>query len=496
MSRNGARSAWRATCGCRAQVMVVELAPGDLAPERGRVRRRARPGARGRGRSARRCTCRTAGTPTGARWRRSPAGPGAVSYRSACPSRRNDTSAARAAAGPAGRGLAPVPSTSSPSEPRVGPSSALGAGRCRGQGDDRPDPEERGEDLIAGPGRSGDVLEPGDEIALVFEDVDAALRSVRRRPARPGRGRTGRSPGSRPPHRRPPGRRSGQHPGRVAGADHQGPAAVAQLGVERLQAGPQECAPRRCPMVPPPSSTGSAIHTQTTGPRAAAPASAGWSSTRRSRRNQTTVAGAGIACQSAGPGAEAQLPSAAGAARVGCSDRGDLRASRPVTPDEHIAPWPFRVVSRLRDPVQEFLATESAGGIVLAAAATRRDSAGRRSPPRPTRRSGPSTCPRGAAARSPHLTPRGDRPRRPDADLLLRGRSRDQAGADRRRAVGRARGAGPGVAAVGGMVVPALVYVAITHGGAGGGGWGSRWRPTSRSWSGRCSCSARAFRRS
>jgi len=40
-----------------------------------------------------------------------------------------------------------------------------------------------------------------------------------------------------------------------------------------------------------------------------------------------------------------------------------------VTPAEHIAPWPFRVVSQVRDPVREFLATESAGGIVLAAAA-------------------------------------------------------------------------------------------------------------------------------
>jgi len=34
-----------------------------------------------------------------------------------------------------------------------------------------------------------------------------------------------------------------------------------------------------------------------------------------------------------------------------------------------MTPRPFRFVSGLRDPVQEFLATESAGGIVLAAAA-------------------------------------------------------------------------------------------------------------------------------
>ena len=126
-----------------------------------------------------------------------------------------------------------------------------GAGRCRGSGDHRPDPEERGEDLIAGPGRSGDVLEPGDEIALVFEDVDAACGQCGGDPRVAGAAVRGDLPG--PGHRIGArlGGDAGQHPGRVAGADDQGPAAVAQLGVERVQAGPQECAPGRCPMVPP-----------------------------------------------------------------------------------------------------------------------------------------------------------------------------------------------------------------------------------------------------
>ena len=37
----------------------------------------------------------------------------------------------------------------------------------------------------------------------------------------------------------------------------------------------------------------------------------------------------------------------------------------------------------------------------------------------------------------------------------------------------------PIIAAIGGMIAPALVYSAINAGGAGSAGWGIRWRPIS-----------------
>ena len=62
--------------------------------------------------------------------------------------------------------------------------------------------------------------------------------------------------------------------------------------------------------------------------------------------------------------------------------------------------------------------------------------------------------------------------RRADDGLLLRRRARDQARARARRAARpRSRAALPAVAAIGGMVVPALLYVALNVGGAGLDGW-------------------------
>ena len=58
------------------------------------------------------------------------------------------------------------------------------------------------------------------------------------------------------------------------------------------------------------------------------------------------------------------------------------------------------------------------------------------------------------------------------------------------------RAALPAMAALGGMVVPALLYLAIAGGGDGVATAGaSRWRPTSRSPSASSRCSARACTR-
>ena len=63
--------------------------------------------------------------------------------------------------------------------------------------------------------------------------------------------------------------------------------------------------------------------------------------------------------------------------------------------------------------------------------------------------------------------------RRPHGPVLLRGRARDQA---RGRCTGtwpiRSRAALPAAAALGGMVVPALLFVLFNGGGAGAHGWG------------------------
>ena len=48
----------------------------------------------------------------------------------------------------------------------------------------------------------------------------------------------------------------------------------------------------------------------------------------------------------------------------------------------------------------------------------------------------------------------------------------------------------PIIAAVGGMIVPAAIYVALNAGGRGRRGGGSRWRPTSRSSRASWRCSA------
>jgi NhaA family Na+:H+ antiporter len=144
---------------------------------------------------------------------------------------------------------------------------------------------------------------------------------------------------------------------------------------------------------------------------------------------------------------------------------------RPVTPSEDIASWPFRVVSRLRDPVQEFLATEAAGGVVLAAAAT------------VAILWATLATASYEAVWAQHLPAWGGGA---VAHLTLEEIAREGlmpifffvVGLEIKRELtagelSDARVARvPVVAAAGGMVVPALIYAGITHGGPGAGGWG------------------------
>ena len=142
-----------------------------------------------------------------------------------------------------------------------------------------------------------------------------------------------------------------------------------------------------------------------------------------------------------------------------------------MTPEKHIAPWPFRVVSQVREPVQEFLATESAGGIVLAAAAAvaivwatlataSYEAFWAHHPPAWA----------GGAVAHLSLEEIAREGLMPIFFFVV--------GLEIKRelSVGELSDARvariPVVAAVGGMVVPALIYVGITHGGAGGAGWG------------------------
>ncbi len=142
-----------------------------------------------------------------------------------------------------------------------------------------------------------------------------------------------------------------------------------------------------------------------------------------------------------------------------------------MTPDEHIAPWPFRVVGQVRDPVQEFLATESAGGVVLAAAAA-------------IAIVWATLATASYAAFWAHHPPAwvGGA----FAHLSLQEIAREGlmpifffvVGLEIKRelTVGELSDARvariPVVAAIGGMVVPALIYSGITHGGPGAAGWG------------------------
>ena len=74
--------------------------------------------------------------------------------------------------------------------------------------------------------------------------------------------------------------------------------------------------------------------------------------------------------------------------------------------------------------------------------------------------------------------------RRPDGAVLLRGRPGDQARAGRRRAPRSAARRCPSLGALGGMVVPAAIYLAFNAGGPASTAGASRWPPTSRSRSG------------
>ena len=168
----------------------------------------------------------------------------------------------------------------------------------------------------------------------------------------------------------------GQHPGRVADADHQRPAPGAQLGVEGSQALAQEREPGRCAMVPAPEEHRVGDPQAHHRPAGGGAGEGGVVGDAQVAPEPDDGGGSGHRCQSAGPGAGRNSPTAlwprASVPRV-TAICGHLR---PVTPDEHIAPWPFALVSQVRDPLQEFLATESAGGIVLAAAARDRDPLG------------------------------------------------------------------------------------------------------------------------
>jgi len=128
-------------------------------------------------------------------------------------------------------------------------------------------------------------------------------------------------------------------------------------------------------------------------------------------------------------------------------------------------------VTRLRDPVQEFLATESAGGIVLAAAAA-------------------VAILWATLATASYAAFRARHPfwwtAAAAAHLTLEQITREGlmpifffvVGLEIKRelTVGELSGARvarvPAMAALGRMIVPALVYLAITHGGPGADGWG------------------------
>ena len=131
---------------------------------------------------------------------------------------------------------------------------------------------------------------------------------------------------------------------------------------------------------------------------------------------------------------------------------------------------PAAAMRRVVDPVKDFLQTEAAGGC----------SCWR---PRWSPSAGPTPLRRRLRGTVEHGAARGRRPlrltqtsalgqRRPDGAVLLRRRPGDQARAGRRRAARPRRGRPAGLAALGGMVVPAVIYLAFNAGGAGGDGWG------------------------
>jgi len=141
-----------------------------------------------------------------------------------------------------------------------------------------------------------------------------------------------------------------------------------------------------------------------------------------------------------------------------------------VTRSRDIAPWPFHLVGRLPDPVQEFLATESASGIMLAAAAA-------------VAIVWASVATASYTAFWGHHLPSWGGVA---SHLTLQEIAREGlmpifffvVGLEIKRelTVGELSDARvarvPVVAAAGGMVVPALIYAAITHGGTGADGWG------------------------
>ena len=142
-----------------------------------------------------------------------------------------------------------------------------------------------------------------------------------------------------------------------------------------------------------------------------------------------------------------------------------------MTPSEDMTPWPSRFAGRLRDPVQEFLATESAGGIALAAAAA------------------VAILWATIATGSYDAVWTHSLPSLPDGltgDLTLQDLAREGlmpifffvVGLEIKRelTVGELSDMRvarlPVLAALGGMIVPAVIYAGVTHGGAGAGGWG------------------------
>jgi Na+:H+ antiporter, NhaA family len=143
----------------------------------------------------------------------------------------------------------------------------------------------------------------------------------------------------------------------------------------------------------------------------------------------------------------------------------------PVTPSEDMTPWTSRFVDRVRDPVQEFLATESAGGIALAGAAlvaivwatvaTASYAA-----------FWAHSLPSWIGGLSAHLTLQ-DLAREGLMPIFffvvgLEVKRELTVGELSDMRVARL----PVIAALGGMVVPALIYAAVVHGGPGAGGWG------------------------
>jgi NhaA family Na+:H+ antiporter len=143
----------------------------------------------------------------------------------------------------------------------------------------------------------------------------------------------------------------------------------------------------------------------------------------------------------------------------------------PVTPSEDMTPWTSRFVGRVRDPVQEFLATESAGGIALAGAAL-------------VAIVWATVATASYAAFWAHSLPSWIG--RLSAHLTLQDLAREGlmpifffvVGLEVKRelTVGELSDVRvarvPVIAALGGMVVPALIYAAVVHGGPGAGGWG------------------------